>query len=86
VTIQASCHGFAVYICHYIVPGILDELYYFPEKKGGIDNLCLPVSAEQIQFVHSGGNLGGAGGGGGGRPKRGLKTVFSSANGGYVGN
>lgn len=36
---------------HDTIPGIPDELYYFPEKKGGIDNLCLPVPAEQIQFV-----------------------------------
>ncbi len=35
---------------HDTIPGIPDELFYFPEKKGGAEN-CLSISAEQIQFV-----------------------------------
>ena len=36
---------------HETIPGIPDELYYFPEKSGGVENLAMPVANDQIQYV-----------------------------------
>jgi hypothetical protein len=36
---------------HDTIPGIPDELFYVPEKNGGAENLSLPISVDQIQFV-----------------------------------
>ena len=36
---------------HKTIPGIPDELYYFPEKSGGEENLAMPVANDQIQYV-----------------------------------
>ena len=36
---------------HDTIPGIPDELYHFPEKNGGIENLGITISAQQITFV-----------------------------------
>ena len=33
------------------IPGIPNDLYNFPEKNGGIENLGIIISAEQITFV-----------------------------------
>ena len=36
---------------HETIPGIPDELYCFPEKSGGVENLAMPVADDQIQYV-----------------------------------
>ena len=36
---------------HDTIPGIPDELYYFPERKRGEKNLALPIPSQQVQFV-----------------------------------
>ena len=36
---------------HDTILGILDGLYHFPEKNGGIENLGITISAQQIAFA-----------------------------------
>ncbi|XP_028408713.1 uncharacterized protein LOC114531276 [Dendronephthya gigantea] len=36
---------------HDTIAGIPDELYYFPEKSGGEENLAMPVADDHIRFV-----------------------------------
>ena len=36
---------------HETIPGIPDELFYFPEKSGGVENLAMPLADDQIQYV-----------------------------------
>ena len=36
---------------HETIPGIPDELYYFPEKSGDVENLAMPLADDQIQYV-----------------------------------
>ena len=33
------------------IPSLPDELYHFPEKNGGIENLGITISVQQITFV-----------------------------------
>ena len=35
---------------HEAIPGIPDELYYFPEKSGGVENLAMPLADDQISM------------------------------------
>ena len=37
---------------HETIPGIPDQLYYFLEKSGGVENLlAMPLADDQIQYV-----------------------------------
>ena len=37
---------------HETIPGIPDELFYFPEKSGGVERpIAMPLADDQIQYV-----------------------------------